>query len=249
MLTDVIFKGTNSKLFGKYYKSNNEVMPIVLILYPETKNDNIPQAVNAVCDILKENEFSYFLFNFKKLNTRKIDEEIDKKEEELLDVISALNWISSKYSESKILWLFSFFSTCPTGLQIAMRRPEITDYALFSPPVKFKDFSFIVPSSAAGLIVYESTLPNSVDEIVEKLSSKSDSKIETLPLEVVNLEKGENLELLAEPLNKYIEKRLADGSGRIKKIRRDRRRRKKKKLLAEEEKTIHISPIKSLEFD
>ena len=61
MLTDVIFKGTNSKLFGKYYKSNNDIMPIVLILYPETKNDNIPQAVNAVCDILKENEFSTYI--------------------------------------------------------------------------------------------------------------------------------------------------------------------------------------------
>ncbi|MDD2839653.1 MAG: hypothetical protein PHY80_00800 [Rickettsiales bacterium] len=247
-MTDIIFKGPSSKLDGKYYKSNNSSTPIVLILYPESKDDIIPPAIDSVISILRKNDFSIFVFNFKRINSKMIDL-LQKKEEEVLDVIAVLNWINEKHNEGKTLWMFSFFSACWTGLQIVMRRPEISDYILFSPPPKIKDFSFIVPCSAAGLIVYESNLPNFVDEIVEKLLNKSDSKVEVIPLDNLNLEKGENIKEMEEPLEIYIKKRLLEDGGKIKKIKRDRRRRKKKKISLEDEKSIHVIPIKSLEFD
>lgn len=247
-MTDIIFKGPSSKLSGKYYKSTNSTTPIVLILYPETKDNTVPPAIESVISILKRNNFSIFVFNFKRINDKVLDP-LEKKEEEVLDVIAVLNWINEKHSEGKILWLFSFFSACWTGLQIVMRRPEISDYILFSPSTKIKDFSFIVPCSAAGSIIYESNLPNFVEEIVEKLLNKSDSKVEVIPLENLNLEKGENIDEMTEPLETYIKKRLMEDGGKIKKIKRDRRRRKKKKTLIDEEKSIHIIPIKSLEFD
>ncbi len=247
-MKDIIFKGPSSKLSGKYYKSNNPTAPVVLILYPESKNDTIPPAIDLVISILRRNNFSIFVFNFKRIGSKIIDP-VQKKEEEVLDVIAVLNWINEKHNEGKLLWLFSFFSACWTGLQIVMRRPEISDYILFSPPSKVKDFSFIVPCSAAGLIIYESNLPNFVDEIVEKLLNKSDSKIEVVPLENLNLEKGENVNEMQEPLETYIKKRLLEDGGKIKKIKRDRRRRKKKKTSSDEEKSVHIIPIKSLEFD
>lgn len=247
-MTDIIFKGPSSKLSGKYYKSNNSTTPIVLILYPESKDNTIPPAIESVISILKRNNFSIFVFNFKRISD-KIFDPSEKKEEEVLDVIAVLNWINEKHNEGKILWLFSFFSACWTGLQIVMRRPEISDYILFSPSTKIKDFSFIVPCSAAGLIIYESNLPNFIEEIVEKLLNKSDSKVEVIPLENLNLEKGENIDEMIEPLESYIKKRLMEDGGKIKKIKRDRRRRKKKKALIDEEKSIHVLPIKSLEFD
>ncbi|HSQ97326.1 MAG TPA: hypothetical protein VLL98_01255 [Rickettsiales bacterium] len=247
-MTDIIFKGPNSKLVGKYYKSNNPTTPIVLILYPESKDNKIPKAVESVVSVLTQENFSVFLFNFTKISSKIIDQS-QKKEEEILEVIAALNWINKKHTEGRILWLFSFFSACSVGLQIVMRRPEISDYILFSPSIKIKDFSFIVPCSAAGLIVYESNLPNFIDEMVEKLLNKSDSKVEVIPLDNLNLEKGENVEAMDEPLLGYIKKRLAEDSGKIKKIKRDRRRRKKKKIVVEEDKNVHIAPIKSLEFD
>jgi len=247
-MTDIIFKGPTSKLSGKYYKSNNSSAPIVLILYPESKDETIPPIIDLVISILKKNNLSIFVFNFKRISDKIIDP-MQKKEEEVLDVIAVLNWINEKYNEGKILWLFSFFSACWTGLQIVMRRPEISDYILFFPPQKIKDFSFIVPCSAAGLIVYESNLPNFVDEIVEKLLNKSDSKVEVIPLENLNMEKSENINEITEPLETYIKKRLTEDCGKIKKIKRDRRRRKKKKKPLDEEKSIHVVPIKYLDFD
>ena len=250
-MTDVIFKGPYCKLKGKFYQDQNLTSPVVLILYPESKTDEIPESVNSVASLMKENGFSVFLFNFSRIeNDVKIElDQSQKKEQELFEVISVLNWLNEKYYDGKILWLFSFFSTCSVGLQVVMRRPEITDYILFSPPAKMKDFTFVVPCSSTGLIVYEENIPNSVEEITEKLSSKSDSHIETIPLEDVNISKNENIDKLIELLGEYIKKRLSEDSGRIKKIKRDRRRRKKKKNPIEEEKSVHVVPIKSLDFD
>jgi hypothetical protein len=206
-------------------------------------------------DLLLDKGFSVFFFDFTRID-HFINDPILKREEELNELICALDWVSKKYYTKKSLWLISFFATTWVGLQIVMRRPEITDYVLFSPPPKLKDFSFVVPCSAAGFILYETQIPNSVDEIVEKLLSKSDSHIETLPLSFSNatqsapgMSKTENIAVVIGELKKYIVKRLSENDGNGKKIRRDRRRRRKKKFIPDEEKTLRLPPIKSLEFD
>lgn len=247
-MTDVIFKGPNCKLKGKHYQSKNPNTPLVLVLYPESESDKIPESIKSVVSLLLDNEFSVFLFNFKRIDNF-IEDQNQKKEQELFEVISVLNWIHEKYDEGKILWIFSFFSACWAGLHVVMRRPEITDYVLFSPPSKVKDFTFIVPCSSVGLIVYESNLANAVEEITERLLSKSDSKVETMVFDNLNMEKNENTAEMLSLLDDYIKKRLIEDAGKIKKIKRDRRRRKKKKTSADEEKNIHINPIKSLDFD
>ncbi len=247
-MTDVIFKGPNCKLKGKHYQDKNPNSPVVLILYPESKSDEIPEAIKSVISVLLNNNFSIFVFNFKRIDNF-ITDQNQKKEQELFEVISVLNWINERHNEGKILWLFSFFSACWAGLQVVMRRPEITDYILFSPPAKVKDFTFIVPCSSVGLIVYETNLPNSVEEITEKLLNKSDSHIETMAFDNINIEKNENIKPMLDALDNYIKKRLIEDTGKIKKIKRDRRRRKKKKTSAEEEKNVHVIPIKSLDFD
>lgn len=247
-MTDVIIKGPNCKLKGIYHQNKNPQSPIVLLLYPESKTDEVPEIIKSIVSILMENDFSVFLFNFKRIDNI-ITDQNQKKEQELFEVISILNWINEKNTEGKILWLFAFFSACWSGLQVVMRRPEITDYILFSPPAKVKDFSFIVPCSSVGLIAYETNLPNSVEDIIEKLSNKSDSHVETMPIDNSNFEKNENTAELFAGIDNYIKKRLIEDNGKIKKIKRDRRRRKKKKNNMEDEKNIHINPIKSLDFD
>lgn len=250
-MKDVIFKGPYSKLKGKFYQDPNITSPIVLILYPESKDNKIPEVIDSIVSMMKNNGFSVFLFNFERIenDTKVTLDQTQKKEQELFEVISVLNWLSEKYYDGKILWLFSFFSTCSTGLQVVMRRPEITDYILFSPSPKMKDFSFIIPCSSTGLIVYEENLPNSAEEIIEKLSNKTDSRVETMPFDDLNIEKNENTEKMLTQIDNYIKNRLAEDSGKIKKIKRDRRRRKKKKHLIDEEKSIHVVPIKSLDFE
>lgn len=247
-MSDIIFKGPNCKLKGKFYQDRNPNSPVVVVLYPESENDNIPESIKSVISILVENNFSVFAFNFKRINNF-ITDKNQRKEEELFEVISVLNWINERYNDSKLLWLFSFFSASWIGLQTVMRRPEISDYILFSPPSKMKELGFIVPCSSVGLIVYEANLPNSVDEIVEKLLNKSESHIETMGFENIDIENNKNIGPMLDYLREYIKIRLTEDNGKIKKIKRDRRRRKKKKIIGDEEKNIHVAPIKNLEFD
>lgn len=247
-MTEVIFKGPNCKLKGLHYQDKNPQSPVVLVLYPESKSDTIPEAVKSVISLLLDNNFSVFAFNFKRINNPLADQN-QKREAELFEVISALNWINEKHRESRILWVFSFFAACSTGLQVVMRRPEITDYILFSPPAKFRDLTFVVPCSSVGLIVYETNLPNSVDDIVEKLSNKSDSCIDTMPIDNANIEQNKNIQPMLEMIDEYIKKRLIEDTGKIRKIKRDRRRRKKKKNPLDEEKNLHVVPIKTLDLD
>jgi len=247
-MSDVIFKGPNCKLKGKYYQDMDPSSPVVLVLYPESKTDEIPESIKSVIMVLLDNGFSVFAFNFKRISNP-ISDQTQKREQELFEVIAVLNWINDRHSEGKILWLFSFFSACWAGLQVVMRRPEISDYVLFSPPAKAKDFTFIVPCSSTGLIVYETNLPNSVEEITEKLLSKSDSYVDTMGFDDMNLEKNDNIKQMLDFLDGYIKKRLVEDTGKIKKIKRDRRRRKKKKVSTEEERTVHVNPIKSLDFE
>lgn len=247
-MTDIIFRGPSCKLRGRFYQDKNNNSPIAVVLYPESKNDEMPEVVKSAINVLLDNHFSVFAFNFKRIDNH-ITDPNQKKEQELFEVIAVLNWINDKYNDHRLLWLFSFFSASLTGLQLVMRRPEITEYILFSPPVKVKDFTFIVPCSSAGLIIYESDLSNSVDEIMEKLLNKSDSCVETMPFEGINIEKNENVEEMLDSLDNYVKKRLIEDTGKTKKIKRDRRRRKKKKTTQEDEKAIHLPPIKSLDFE
>lgn len=250
-MKDIIFKGPYCKLKGKFYQDPNITSPVVLILCPESKDNRVPEVVNSLVSIMKNNGFSIFLFNFERIESdnKVVLDQSQKKEQELFEVIAVLNWLNEKYYDGKVLWLFSFFSACSTGLQVVMRRPEITDYILFSPSPKMKDFSFIIPCSSNGLIIYEENLPNSAEEILEKLSNKTDSHVETMPFDDINIEKNKNTEKMLSSIEEYVKRRLVEDSGKIKKIKRDRRRRKKKKILLDEEKSIHIVPIKSLDFE
>jgi alpha/beta superfamily hydrolase len=249
-MTEVIFKGPGYKLKGNYFQSDYSHSPVALVLYPKTKTNEIPDSIKVFIDVLKANNFSIFTFNFDRVGD--VDESMFdsdfKKERELFEIISVLNWIANKHYDKKNLWLLSFYSSCWVGLQIVMRRPEIDDYILISPLQKIKDFTSVVPCSSNGLIIYESDLPNSVDEAIEKLLNKSKLEIKTMPFTNLNIEKNQNLDKVLNSFDEYLKKRLFEDNGKTKKIKRDRRKRKKRST-TEEKNSIRVPPIKSVDFE
>ena len=258
-MNDIIFKGPKCKLKGKFYQADNPSNPIVIILYPKSKTDEIPESIQSVIKLLMDMNLSIFLYNFQKLdeitsesikninNTHTSNQQDG--EDKLFEVISILTWISKKFMEGKILWLFSFFNSAWTGLQVVMRRPEITNYILLSPPSKMKDSGFLIPCSASGVLIHETNINPNMEDVVEKINSKSEHTIEVIPFDNMDIEKNINISPMLDMLREYINKKLEEDTGKIKKIKRDRRRRKKKKMLTEDEKIEHICPIKTLDFD
>jgi alpha/beta superfamily hydrolase len=244
----VIFKGPKCKLKGLHYQSKDIYAPVALVLHHELKGRDMPLIVKSVMKVLIENGFSIFFFDFTRLDNI-ITNPILKREEELNELICALDFINKKHFNKTNLWLLSFYASTWVGLQIIMRRPEITDYILFSPPPKLKDFSFLVPCSATGLIIYETQIPNSTNEIVEKLLSKSETQVDTVPFNFTDMSNPEHVDRVIKEFRVYLLKRLEAIKNKEIKIRRDRRRRRRKiTTMSDEERIIRVHPIKELDL-
>ena len=54
---------------------------------------------------------------------------------------------------SKHCWVAGFSFGAWIGMQLLMRRPEITGFVSVSPPANMYDFSFLAPCPASGLVI------------------------------------------------------------------------------------------------
>ena len=72
---------------------------------------------------------------------------------ELSDAAAALDYLQSMNSNSKHCWVAGFSFGAWIGMQLLMRRPEITGFISASPPANMYDFSFLAPCPSSGLII------------------------------------------------------------------------------------------------
>src|SRR5690606_7646689 len=60
------------------------------------------------------------------------------------------------------------------GMQLLMRRPEISGFISIAPPANMYDFSFLAPCPASGIIIHggrDDIVPTAhVDKLVDKLN-------------------------------------------------------------------------------
>ena len=81
---------------------------------------------------------------------------------ELSDAASALDWLQALTSGAPVLDC-RIQLRCLIGMQLLMRRPEISGFISVAPPANLYDFSFLAPCPASGLIVH-----GAADKIVPK---------------------------------------------------------------------------------
>ncbi|MGR3401888.1 alpha/beta hydrolase, partial [Paracoccus sp. (in: a-proteobacteria)] len=79
--------------------------------------------------------------------------EFDQGIGELSDAASALDYLQAMNPNSKHCWVAGFSFGAWIGMQLLMRRPEITGFISVSPPANMYDFSFLAPCPSSGLIV------------------------------------------------------------------------------------------------
>ncbi|MDR2526920.1 MAG: hypothetical protein LBC92_03540 [Rickettsiales bacterium] len=250
---NVVIKGPDCKLKALYYKSKNLKAPVAVILHPELPDDmeSLPPLVESVINLLVEKGFSVLFYNFKRHNNI-IGNAVEKKCLEIDEVVHVLHWVEEKSSYRNSLWLMSFDSCVWTCLQIVMRRPEVTDYVLFSPTKKLKELNFIVPCTSKGLVIYETSRPNSVNDIIDKIN-KNSSAISSIPMNFVDLNKNEHKKIVIEELERYIEESFDNIKAPKVGVKRERRRRKRKKQIVENVENIviddKVAAIKPLDLD
>ncbi len=119
---------------------------------------------------------------------------------EIGDAAAALDWMQAVNPNHGGLWIAGYSFGAFIGMQLLMRRPEISGWVSVAPPANHYDFGFLAPCPCGGLMIHGDT-----DELVPEIAVRK-------LVDKLNTQKG-------------VQRRLPDLRGRRPRVRRPRRRR------------------------
>ena len=152
---------------------------------------------------------SVLRFNFRGIG--KSQGSFDNGEGELADAAAVLDWLQSQNLYSRFTFIAGFSFGSWIGMQLMMRRPEISGFICISPPADKFDFAFLAPCPASGLIVHgrdNQRVPfENIQSIVDRISKQKDVKIDIDFINNANHNFTNHLEELMEVVKKYLNQR------------------------------------------
>ena len=116
--------------------------------------------------------FTVLRFNFRGVG--RSQGEYDQGIGELSDAASTLDYLQSMNNNSKHCWVAGFSFGAWIGMQLLMRRPEITGLYLLR-LANMYDFSFLAPCPSSGLIINgtkDHIAPEDTEILVENFMNK-----------------------------------------------------------------------------
>lgn len=152
-MPEVIFNGPAGRIEGRFQPAKQRNAPIALILHPHpqfggTMNNQITYQLFYM---FAKRGFAVLRFNFRGVG--RSQGEYDQGIGELSDAASALDYLQALNPNSKHCWVAGFSFGAWIGMQLLMRRPEITGFVSVAPPANMYDFSFLAPCPSSGLII------------------------------------------------------------------------------------------------
>jgi len=167
-MPEVNISGPCGRLEGRFHPQKNEDAPVALILHPHPKfggtmNNKVVYNLHYCFFNLG---FTCLRFNFRGVG--KSEGEFDDGLGELADAASALDFLQASTPNSTACWVIGFSFGSWIGMQLLMRRPEISGFISVSPPANTYDFSFLAPCPSSGLIIN-----GSLDRLVPPSDIKS----------------------------------------------------------------------------
>lgn len=182
-----MFNGQEGRLEGRYYKSSRPNAPVALILHPDpnyggTMNNKV---VYSLFRCFQDLGFSVLRFNFRGVG--RSQGQFGNGIGELSDATVALDWLQKMNPDAKQCWIAGHSFGAWIGLQLLMRRPDINNFIAVSPPVNEKDFSFLAPCPASGLIIQggqdEFVQPLMVEMLARRLNQQRNADIDFAMIE------------------------------------------------------------------
>ncbi len=177
-MPEIIINGPAGRIEGRYLPPKVVNAPIALMLHPHpqhggTMNNKI---VYTLYNLFAQRGFGTLRFNFRGVG--RSQGTFDRGEGELSDAAAALDWLQTYNPDAPACWIAGFSFGAWIGMQLLMRRPEITGFISIAPPANLFDFSFLAPCPSSGLIVHgtaDEVVPSeSVQKLVDKLSHQRD---------------------------------------------------------------------------
>ncbi|MEK9707910.1 MAG: alpha/beta hydrolase [Alphaproteobacteria bacterium] len=213
-MPEVIINGPEGRLEGRYYPARRPHSPIALLLHPHPQHGGTMnnKVVYQLYQMFVRRGFATLRFNFRGVG--RSQGSFDRGEGELSDAASALDWLQSQNQDAPMCWIAGFSFGAWIGMQLLMRRPEITGFVSVSPPANMYDFSFLAPCPASGLITHgdqDDIVPQeSVTELIAKLAKQKDVIIDFQVLKGATHFYNEHLDELEQTVSGYLDRRIAE---------------------------------------
>lgn len=176
-MPEVFINGPVGRIESRYTHNINHNSPSILLLHAHPGHGG---NMNNHLSVKLHKNFSDLGFSSLRFNFRgvgKSDGEHDGSEGELADSAIALDWIQNQNQSSDEYWICGISFGAWIGMQLLMRRPEITKFILIGPPAGKYDFNFLAPCPASGIILSgdkDSLIDHSIlSNLVKKLNSQN----------------------------------------------------------------------------
>jgi len=208
-MPDVMINGPEGRLEARYSPGKSPSAPIALFLHPHPQHGGTMnnKVVYTMFHAFAQRGFACLRFNFRGVG--RSQGSYARGEGELADAASALDWLQSINENAPECWIGGFSFGAWIGMQLLMRRPEITGFISIAPPANLYDFTFLAPCPSSGLILQgdkdEVVPPDSVQTLVKKLSQQKGIKIDHRLISGANHFFGAQLEEVSEAVGGYVD--------------------------------------------
>jgi len=213
-MPEVIFNGPVGRLEGRYQHAKQPGAPVALMLHPHPQHGGTMnnKVVYAMYQAFARRGYSVLRFNFRGVG--RSQGMYDRGEGELSDAASALDWLQSYNPNAAACWIAGFSFGAWIGMQLLMRRPEISGFISVAPPANLYDFSFLAPCPASGLVLQgdkdDIVPPDSVSVLVEKLAKQKGIVIQHDIVPGANHFFSDRMDTLTGTINGYLDSRKAE---------------------------------------
>ncbi len=224
-MPEVIMNGPEGRLEGRFYPAKEPNSPTAILLHPHPQHGGSMnnKVVYRLYQTFVNQGFATLRFNFRGVG--RSQGTYDRGEGELSDAASALDWLQSIHTEARQCWIAGFSFGAWIGMQLLMRRPEISGFISVSPPANMYDFSFLAPCPASGLIVHgdkdEVVPPDSIEEMIAKVAKQRDVIIGRHMIEGADHFYGTQLEELDQAVVAYLNRRMKEIDAELAKAEED----------------------------
>jgi alpha/beta superfamily hydrolase len=213
-MPDVIFNGPEGRLEGRYQRSKEPNAPIALLLHPHPQHGGTMhnKVVYALYQSFVGRGYSTLRFNFRGVG--RSQGSFARGEGELSDAASALDWLQTQNPNARNCWVGGFSFGAWIGMQLLMRRPEISGFISIAPPANMYDFTFLAPCPASGIIIHggrDDLVPKSdVDKLVDKLNLQRGITITYKTIAEADHFFGQHMDEMMELVDSYLDERLSE---------------------------------------
>lgn len=172
------------------------------------------KVVYSLYQAFRRRGFSTLRFNFRGVGHS--EGCFDNGPGEMSDAASALDWMQTHNANASACWIGGFSFGAWIGMQLMMRRPEISGFISVSPPAEDHDFSFLAPCPSSGMILHgdqDMVIPlASVDKLAKKVSSQKNITIDYRIIKGGDHFFGDHMDVLNGHFESYLDKALSPAS-------------------------------------